>query len=1130
MFFLAHLPLARALLYVCTLAAAWVLFPIRPACARAIPPAPNPGIEASARGADVVAEVEILSGGPFRAAAWVKRLYHGKAPRIIELVGYNSIQGNTARNGLAGGSKYILFLTATDKPDVFALLTPSAPRWPIQDSGVLLALGDPPFSVPIKRQALEHALPLLLEHAAQGKSPERAAAFIKELWGKNEIEQRYLSVALAGLLRDERTMPQVLEAAQGSLLRLRMTGMEALRRIGSPEARAALRDLLKDGRTVVVQEAVLGLVELEDLGAVDALLAWASTACTEAARLPPADARRGQLQALVFQVLALLDRKGALLSPEQFCPELLALARQKDTDPALASDLLYLVAASAQATHVQSLLDLAEDPVFSQRSAALGALTRATLRPVGNIQEFSAWWKEARTGYGEDLRLLHARAAAKGVVESKLPDEVDRLHVLLSLAAPGVALEVIAPMLLDPRRASKWSASDLLSWRSPLAVPFLLERAVSEDPLECRTALEGLSLLAKQHPRLRASLAPLVRTALASDRYLTRRDACRMATRLEDSVALPALIDLARYPAANEADEAARASYALSARTLGYGVYELDGDNVAAIRRMAGWWEALGAARRLAWVSPLSPPAPQEALDEAVLRRLEDTLTGHTAHPAEAAFGELLAYCGPQHAVWTRLLDSAKSRDRAYAAIGLSNGDKALAPKLLARLEDASAGTELARAEAIFALGTLKGGAGGAALVMWLHGKGSQAGRVWQRMGVLALGLADGEARGLACLEGLLAQALEAERTPTSALEAASAEPALPLRVVLTALGMRSDSNALLVKALATSSPELSEQTARLLALRRHAPAFEKLFSIAALADHLVARDVGRLAEPLLQKANLKQMSALLANGPDGARIMAATVLAGRPDIEHDAESLKALIAACRDKSYLVRAHAAQALGRLRAIAALPALVALLEDTDSEVQASAAEAVAALGAKDACKTAVREARLIVRRDTRWFRAMGLGGSAEETATLLRLSRSDAWPDREAGLLGLGVSSHPEALQRILELFHDPDAAQQTLAADALAAQGSAGLLGLEDDLKATDALKRAAAVHVLGRMNTTTASARLLQILEDSDARVRALADWGLKRHTGKEAGFDPEATLDTRKAATVKWRELVRP
>jgi hypothetical protein len=181
-----------------------LLSAVAPALAATVPPPPDPGLAASIRAADVIAEVEILAGGPFRAAAAVRRVYRGAPPRVLELSGYNSLNWDATSAAFETGSRWILFLSNTGRPDTFAPLTPSAPRLPVKDGTVLLSLGDPPFRLPIAESDLSVALELM---ASAEANVERGIAFVRELWARYEVGARYLATALAGWLGDARAVP-----------------------------------------------------------------------------------------------------------------------------------------------------------------------------------------------------------------------------------------------------------------------------------------------------------------------------------------------------------------------------------------------------------------------------------------------------------------------------------------------------------------------------------------------------------------------------------------------------------------------------------------------------------------------------------------------------------------------------------------------------------------------------------------------------------------------------------------------------------------------------------------------------------------------------------------------------------
>ncbi|GMV79435.1 MAG: hypothetical protein AMXMBFR7_06190 [Planctomycetota bacterium] len=1068
--------------------------------AATIPPPPDPGLEASIRAADCIAEVEILAGGPFRAAAKVLRTFKGEAPALIELEGYNSLNGDTASGGFAGGDRYILFLSRTGKPDLFTTLTPTAPRLAVTDDGVNLVLGDPPFTVPVRPESIETALKLVLERERTGQSPDGALDAIRALWEKDELEQRYLAVALAGMLRDERATGLAIEAAQGRLLRLRLTGIEALRKIATPEALAALRPLGKDRRATVGLEAARALVALRDLESVPALLDWAARAAAELAKLPDGDARKKPTQLVLNQLFFWLDEEGALLPPEQLVPPLLELA--KSPEDGAADNALFVLGSLARRDHIQRLIDLADDPVYTRRDEARVALFRATSRPVDDLDRFRAWWQEARTAFGEDQRRTVVEQAARAL--ATLPDDESRVGytAVLRVSPAELALVSAAPLLLNETSAAAFTAADLGYWRSPLVLPFLLERLGHDSYTERRTGLDGAAFMASRYPRLAPLVRPFVRGALYDEYSGMRRSAASAAGSLQDTRAAPHLIDLLRGNG-YEAADAGRAVFQLTARTLGYSSYEPLADEEAAAERLGDWWTGWSAAHaNAAYPLPFPPtrvPALTDPLDPA---ELEAACLGADSRASAAALAILLERRKPSDPLWAKLLASSRVRDKAQGVTGRIGGDAALADELGRLVAGSPAQADLVRAQALVALGSLEGGAGAAWIVRWLQGAGSSAPLPYRRLAVVLLGLGDGEPLSRAYLSNLVTQAVPVEASLID-IFVKRPEDAL-LRAALAALCARSDGTEGLRAGMRLTQAALRETAARALVMQRRPEVFPGLFDVLALGDAYTLPPFVRLCAPLIQAPNAGALRAMLSSTKEGARIAASGILALRPDLAADAETVAVLIPALRDSSDTVREQAAQALGKARAQQAVQPLAMALADLDTGVKAAAAEALARIGDRRACQLAAVEAQALLRIDPRWLRALGIAGGEEELALLLRFAKSTALLDQSAGLEGLGVCPRPEALARLLEVFHNRESKFQTHAARALQDQGNAAVEGLASDLASTDVQVRARALHLLAHIPTRSSAAALEAALRDPDAKLRELAAWGLGRHKAR--------------------------
>ncbi|MCY3020358.1 MAG: HEAT repeat domain-containing protein, partial [Planctomycetota bacterium] len=565
-------------------------FPAPAATMAPAEPPPDPGFETSVQAADVIAEVEIIAGGPFRAVAQARKVLKGSAPAVFELEGFNSYQWDTVHQGFATGSRYILFLSRTGKPDLFAPLTPAAPRLSIQPEGVLLTLGDPPFRIPIKKSDMEDALALLVEAHTTGKVPERAAAFTRSLWEAGDIEPRYLAVALAGALRDTRCEQLLIDASKDKLLKLRLTALDALGKAGTPQALAALRALLKDEKATLAREAARALVARRDVESLPELLAWVrrnADSAAQAAGAKKTDANQTKSEAVMNDVLAFAADAGPLLEPDALARPLFELVRSRNEK--VGRGALSVLIGMVQAPQIPTLLELADDRTCDLHFAAAIALQQITLAPFRDTDEFRSWWAQSGRSFGEDFKRELVESAAKAIAQVEPGMERRSLAELIRMAPGDIALVSAAPLLMKTG-STVFSAADVAAWDSPLAVPFLLERLGRDSISERRDALEGLARFCGRHPRLKTALWPLVRAGLAEEDSTRRRAAQAAAGRLSQADGVGALLDAVQYGGGYEGQEAGKALYSLTARTLGFSVNEPIPDQNLARLRLRGWW------------------------------------------------------------------------------------------------------------------------------------------------------------------------------------------------------------------------------------------------------------------------------------------------------------------------------------------------------------------------------------------------------------------------------------------------------------------------------------------------------------------------------------------------------------
>ena len=1097
-------------------------------------PPPDPGFEASVQAADVIAEVEIIAGGPFRAVAQAHKFIKGQAPAVFELEGYNSYTWDVVHKGFATGGRFILFLSRTGRPDVLATLTPAAPRLSIQPDGVLFTFGDPPLRVPIRKAVMEDALALLVEYYNGGRQPERAGAFVRGLWEGGDIEPRYLAVALAGALRDDRYTDLLAEASKDKLLKMRLSALEALKQGGSPQALAAVRALLKDEKPTVAREAARALVTARVVEALPDLLAWvrrnADALGAAATSGKPSDPNLAKTESAALDVLRFAGDAGPLLEPDLLAQPLLTLARCR-SEP-LAREALLALANIAQSAQIPALLELADDRTFDLRLPAAMALQRTTLAPFRDTDEFRSWWTQNGKNFGEDTK----RDLVESVVKllARADDTLGRSAAadFVRMAPGEIALVSAAPVLLRSQSAL-FTANDLASWNSALAVPFLLERLGRDSLGERRDALDGLVRLCAAHPRLKAALWPLIRSGLAHEDGGCRRTAQASCSRLAQPDGMGALVDAVQYAGGYEGQEAGKALWRLSARTLGFSVAEPMADENAARRRLRGWWDGARESFRPVplFAGAVLPRLWQEMEPAARASRLDSCVLAPDSRRSAAAFAVAFAERGPADPFWRKLLAQGRQRDRAHALLGLFGGDMALAPDLSRILSALAPDAEppLCRALALVALATLREEprapsraegqgrerSGLPQVVAWLRGPGAREDIAWRRLSVVCLGLADREPQSLACLQELVKTALAAQPAEVDVFSTdAPAEDYALLQPAVLALCARTDSTPLLAQVIEESRDKnIRETAARALSLRRAANGVAAIGKALEKADRYDWQDLCRALDPLLKPADAPALNALLERSSLAPRCAAAYLLSLRPDVGADADTVTHLITALADTSNVVRYYAAAALGKRRAAAAVKKLVELLKDDEDEVRAAAAEALGAIGDPEACALAAAASEFQVRLDARWLRAIAIGGEKKQREWLLKLCQSTAYVDQRSGYEALGASGERVALETLLKTFRNDEAMFQTVAGDSLAERGDAAVEALQKDLRSKDRNARARAVHLLARIDTPAAHAVLKAALDDTDASIRLLAAFALQRLSGvKDDNQDKDA------------------
>jgi HEAT repeat protein len=182
---------------------------------------------------------------------------------------------------------------------------------------------------------------------------------------------------------------------------------------------------------------------------------------------------------------------------------------------------------------------------------------------------------------------------------------------------------------------------------------------------------------------------------------------------------------------------------------------------------------------------------------------------------------------------------------------------------------------------------------------------------------------------------------------------------------------------------------------------------------------------------------------------------------ANRLGRSHAVEALEPLLSALNDPDALVRASAAQALGHLGRPEAVPALIAALDDSDPEVRSLAAYSLGLLHATPAV-SALIAATADASRSVRTSAGLALAQIGEPAV---------------APLLGLYAAGEPDRAQLPLRVMQPAELIEPLLSA---LSSGSTPL--------------RAAAAEQLIRFHEPRVRTALHRALNDPDERVRHLA------------------------------------
>lgn len=220
-----------------------------------------------------------------------------------------------------------------------------------------------------------------------------------------------------------------------------------------------------------------------------------------------------------------------------------------------------------------------------------------------------------------------------------------------------------------------------------------------------------------------------------------------------------------------------------------------------------------------------------------------------------------------------------------------------------------------------------------------------------------------------------------------------------------------------------------------------------------------------------------------------------------------DARVLPALSKALAEDSPLVRASAAQGLGRTGLPSAVPALINALTDSDPWVRYFSALALGELRAPEALepltRTALNDPAYPVKAGA--LSAIGSLGGGRAAAILASFSNCPENDLASAAIRALGNISHPDSLPPLMGALRSPVVERRLEAIRALSARGGSGVEGALQWVATVDSNSSVVqcALEALGRCGSPEAIASLIALAAYSshrDSCIAALARAGVER------------------------------
>jgi HEAT repeat protein len=317
------------------------------------------------------------------------------------------------------------------------------------------------------------------------------------------------------------------------------------------------------------------------------------------------------------------------------------------------------------------------------------------------------------------------------------------------------------------------------------------------------------------------------------------------------------------------------------------------------------------------------------------------------------------------------------------------------------------------------------------------------------------------------------------------------------------------------IAALRDEDWAIREEAALLLGRLKDSRAVHPLVSTLKDRDRSV-REAAIAALTSIGEPSVEAVGGCLADPDLSVQEAASAVLASIADDR----VLEPLLRALASGDWIVRMHAAKALGRLKNPHSVPALIPLLQDKVKAVREETSTALAAIGeaAIPALVDALRDHEWLVRLHA--VEALGKTRSRTAVQPLLAVLFNDADSAvREDAIRALGEIGDPEAVEFLFIAMRDP--ALRTLAVEALGRIGDRRAVPVLIDVVAgtnppdapravagcgdrwnEEVITQGAAVRALGAIGDEAALPALVAALEPTFTRAEAsaaLAKFGSK-------------------------------